>query len=139
MKSPIFFLIVFLFLIVGAAVGILFYANYMIYDVRDIPASVLISNHVGFNLTTDMLHFGRLTSPGGSERSIVITNDYSQKLRVQIYSYGDIEDWIYAKEPTFILEPHAQKQVVIGVNVPSDVPEGPYSGTIRLVFTRLLI
>jgi hypothetical protein len=134
-----FFLIVFLFLVVGAAIGILFYANYMIYDVRDIPASVLVSNHVGFNLTTDMLHFGRLTSPGGSERFMVISNDYSQKLRVQIYSYGDIGDWIYSKEPIFILEPHTQKQVTVGVNVPDGIPEGPYSGTIRLVFTRMLI
>ncbi len=135
------FLVIFLlcFVLLGASAAILFYTQYVIYDTQYIPMDVRVSDHIGFNLETDMLHFGRTTSPGNAERGITITNKHTQPLRVTIQTYGDIGGWVYTNEYDHIFEPNTSREVMFGINVPSGIPHGDYNGTIRVLFMRNLI
>jgi uncharacterized membrane protein len=138
MKTSVLVLLLVCFLLVGATAAALFYTNYVLYDVKELPMAVKVSNHIGFNLTTDVLQFGRVTSPGSSDRWVIIANSFDQKLMVHISGGGYIGKWVTAENRTFVLEPGTQENVKMSINVPPDVPEGDYSGTLRITFTRLI-
>lgn len=139
MKPLVLALIIFCLFLLGASGAILFYTQYVIYEIKDMPMDVMVSDHPGFNLDTDIFHFGRATTPGGSERGITITNSYTKPLRVTIQTYGDIGKWVYVKEYDSLFKPGEIKDIMLGINVPSDIPYGDYNGTIRILFTRVLI
>jgi hypothetical protein len=139
MKTAVFVLLLVCFILVGATGAALFYTNYILYDVKELPMAVEVSNHFSFNLTTDVLQFGKLTSPGGNDRSIIVANSFGQKLNVQISSYGDLGKWVTVKNATFVLEPGSQQNVMVSIDVPVGVDEGDYTGTLRITFTRALI
>jgi hypothetical protein len=139
MRTSVLILLLICFLLVGATGAALFYTNYILYDVKELPMAVKVSDHIGFNITTDVLQFGRITSPGGSDRSIIVANSYDQKLNVHISCFGDIGKWVTAKNATFVLEPGGQQNVMMSIDVPEGVELRDYTGTLRITFTRALI
>ena len=64
---------------------------------------VIVSDHIGFNLDTDALHFGRVTSPGWAGRELVISHDNEKPTRVDISVFGDISNWVYLNKSSFVL------------------------------------
>jgi hypothetical protein len=135
------FLILFLlcFLLLGTSAGILFYTQYIIFDMRDIPMDVTVSRNFGFNLGTDGLHFGKVTTPGNVERKISVHNQYAKPLRVTVQTSGEISGWVYANEYNPIFQPDELRNITMGINVPENTSYGNYSGIVRLLFTRVLI
>ena len=127
------------FFLLGVSAAILFYTQYVIYDIKEIPMDVRVSDHPGFNLNSDKLHFGRTTSPGNAERGITVTNQYTEPLMVTIQTYGDIGGWVYIKDYTHLFEPNESRAVMLGVNVPPGRSYGDYNGTITVLFSRVLI
>lgn len=136
-----FFLVAFLlcFILLGVSAALLFYTQYVVYDIKEVPTDVRVSNHYGFNLNTDKLHFGRVTSPGNAERGITVRNQYTKPLRVTIQTSGYISGWIYTKDYDTLFQPGESRSIILGVNVPENISDGDYNGTIRVVFTRALI
>jgi len=139
MKTTVLILLLICFLLVGATASALFYTSYMLYEVKELPMAVKVSDHVGFNITTDVLQFGGVTSPGGSDRTITVTNSFDQKLKVHISSYGYINGWVTAKNSSFVLEPGSQQKVMLSIDIPPGVELGDYTGTLRITFTRPII
>ena len=139
MKTSVLVLLLMCFLLVGATAAALFYSCYVLYDVKELPMAVKVNDHIRFNITTDVLQFGGVTSPGGSDRSIIVANHLDQKLMVHIFGYGYIAKWVTAKNSTFVLEPGSQQNVMMSIDVPEGVDDGDYTGTLRIMFTRILI
>jgi hypothetical protein len=135
------FLVIFTlcFFLLGTSAAILFYTQYVIYDTKEIPMDVRVSDHIGFNLATDKLHFGRTTTPGSGEHAITVRNQYTRPLIVTIETYGEIGSWVYPKEYNQTFKPNESRDITLEVNVPSNISYGDHNGTIRVLFLRELI
>jgi len=133
--------LVFLFAIialVSVALTTLFYSFYIVEDVKVVPMDIKVSDHIGFNLDTDSMHFGISTSPGYAGRSFILSHDNEKPLRVEIKIYGEMADWVYIKENSFVLEPNVSKEVKFEVYVPENIEQGHYNGTIKIFFKRVI-
>ena len=108
------------------------FTNVVVYD-----STVIVGDHIGFDLNTTALTFGMVTSGGtSSNREIIITNaDLLQK--VEIYGQGEIFDWIIIPESSFIIEPNTNKNISFSISVPDNVSFGEHTGKIKFKFTKL--
>lgn len=127
------------FLLVGISAAILFFTEYMVYDTILMPMDVKVSQNIGFNLDTDQLHFGGTQTPGSAYRKITVENKYSQPLRVTLIPEGPLGSWVSAEDFEPIFNPGERRNITMNLAVPSGVPYGDYNGTIRIIFTRVLI
>ena len=100
---------------------------------------VIVSDHYGLNLDTDALHFGRVKTPGGADRAIIISNTYEKPVKVLISTRGEIRDWVFINESRFILNPDEVRNVTFSLNVPENIAQGNHTGTVKIIFERVLI
>ncbi len=112
------------------------YEKAVIIKVQTINTDIKVSDHSGFNLDRDAMHFG-LSVPGGSvDREIVFSNKFSFPVRVVIQTEGNMSKWLYVSQPDFKIMPNSTKTVKFSVYVPSDAAYGLYTGKIRAIFRR---
>lgn len=138
MKKNIFILSLIFALLAGTFIAILYYSS-LIYDVAYISMDIKISDHPGINVDSDALHFGKATSPGGADRYILVSNDYALPLKVMITSRGELSSWINLNESSFILEPAETRSIKVSAEIPSGVSYGNYTGTLKILFRKLII
>ena len=133
-------LLMMLLLVVLLCVGLttLFYSFYVIEDKRVVPMDIKVSDHGGFNLDTDAMHFGLAAAGDTPERSLFISHDSDHPLLVEIRFYGEFADWVEPSENSFVLEPGEQKEVFFKVYVPGGMEHKQYNGTIVIFFKRIL-
>ena len=99
---------------------------------------VIVSDHIGFNLDTDAMHFGLALSPGGSKRKLDIKHNAEHALKVDITFIGEMADWVVSEENGFILEPDVVKPVEFIVSVPEGMEEREYTGKILIYFKKVI-
>ncbi len=131
-------LILVLIAVVCVTSTMLFYSFYIVEDVKVIPMDMVVSDHYGFNLDTDAMHFGMSTSPGSTKRALNISQNGEHPLMVEIKTYGDIGNWVYPEDNGFVLEPGIIKEVMLNINVPENIGYGQYNGTISVFFKRII-
>ncbi len=139
MKSLNFMLLLICTAFLGSLLAISFYSFYLVYDVKYLPMDVKVSNHYGLNLDTDAVHFGRVTTPGGAGRSVIIANTYDKPVEVLVSSSGKIASWLTINESRFIMGPGANREVMLTLDLPSNISYGNYTGTLKILFKRVLI
>lgn len=138
MKLKSLILILFCIFLICVSGTIAFYSYYIIEDKEFVYMDVTISDHAGFNLDADALHFGMMTSPGRIKRGINIKHNSDHPLIVDITFTGDMKDWVEAEETTFVLEPGEVREVEMKLSVPEGVPMGDYDGYVVIFFKRML-
>lgn len=122
--------------LISVSSTIYYYSNYIVYETRTIPMDVKVSDHMGFNLDTDMLHFGISTSPGSASRKITVLNTYKADIRVAIKKSGTMAEWVTPGKHSFSLEPDEKQEIEFMLDVPPGVPAGNYTGEVILYFKR---
>jgi hypothetical protein len=122
----------------GIASAFIFYSFYLIVDVRTFPMDAQVSNHNSFNLTSGTINFGKITSPGWAGRSIYVDNKNDFPVQVDVSATNEFKKWLYINSSSFRLEPGENRVVYLELNMPKDIPENPYKGTLRVVITRIL-
>lgn len=138
MKSNQFFLMLVFITLICVTSTMLFYSFYVVEDLKVIPMDIVVSDHYGFNLDTDAMHFGMTTSPGSTSRALNISQKGEHPLMVDIKTDGDIGDWVYPDDNGFVLEPGIIKEVMLTINVPENIDYGQYNGTIKVFFKRVI-
>ena len=138
MKLATFIILLFCAFLISISAALLYYSS-LVLDVQYIPMDLRVSTVVGINADTDALHFGKVTSPGGGDRFIVISNDYQLPLTVLISSSGRLKSWVSLNESRFILGPSEKHGVKVSVNLPAGVEQGVYNGTLKILFRRLIV
>jgi len=130
----------FLFLLAIAALISAFlayfsYSYFVIEKITKLDLSVKVDDHFGLNADTDGIRFGMVKPGTSSERSLLLSNNASYPLRVEILKYGEIADWVRISENNFVLQSRENKQVNFTVYAPN-VEYGNYSGTVKIIFKK---
>ncbi len=116
-----------------------FYFVYLsgIYETREIPMDIYVSNTPGLNVDSDALHFGKAPPGGVVRRDVVIDNDDVPN-QVTIEAFGDIAEWVYVDDNDFIIEAHESRSFTVSVRVPEDAEVPSFrNGTLRIIFRMI--
>jgi hypothetical protein len=123
----------------GLLLAVLFYSYYLVYDIQLVPMDAKIGNTNALNLDTDALHFGKVQTPGGAGRAVLIANNHNRPLSVLVSVDGELAQWVTLNESRFIMNPTQTREVMLSLDLPSNITFGNYTGTIKLLFMRRLI
>jgi hypothetical protein len=101
--------------------------TYIVYD-----SSLIVGDHVGFDLNSSALTFGMIGLSGTAERGVIINNNNSFSQRVKIYTRGNISQFLLVSQNNLIVPPNTEKQVDFIASIPADIEFGQYSGQVRV-------
>jgi hypothetical protein len=109
-----------------------------VIDKRVIYAKVLVGDKYGFDINGTALTFGMIT-PGGSSstREIELTNKYNRDVEVEIYSDGNIKDFLRISQENFILRRNESIKIKFTVSVPLECEFGTYEGNVKVLIKRI--
>jgi len=133
----------YLFYFLNALVGVLL-AVVLIYLMvfsqmmgkKEFQSHLRIGARLGFNVETDWIDFGG-TRPGGEiVKTMTVNNSFSERVRVNIFIDGPLEEFIFPEKNGFVLEPNQTTNLELHAIVPKNAVPGDYNGTIRLVYFR---
>lgn len=113
-----------------------FYFRYNTLSIEEYPMFLLVGDKLGIDVGSDIIRFGRIKPGGGSSRTFVLQNDYSQEVKINMRIFGDLESYASLSDNHFVLVPNETKEVMISVGVPNDLSFGNYTGTLRVITER---
>jgi len=112
-------------------------SNFNILEKKQIFASFIISEHIGFDLNDSALTFG-LVQPGySSSRKISVENNHEVPVLVIIKSKGDVSDFLIVSENDFILKPNKKKEISFSVFPSRDVESREYKGVVEIILKKI--
>lgn len=113
-----------------------FYQFYLIEDIKELDMDVIVSDHIGFDVGTDALHFG-MTMPGAtSSRKVTLSHGSEKALKVFIRFSGDLKNWV-TSDNDFIIEPGEKREIEFTLHTPSTNP-GEYKGKAIITFRKVI-
>lgn len=99
-------------------------------EVSSINYTFSINEKVQINLDTDKLNFGGGPSGSTLQRRMNISAPYDAKVRIDSIGYG----MLVVNKNDFLILANQPTEVEFALNVPSDLPEGRYEGTVFVSF-----
>lgn len=82
------------------------------------------------------IHFKKVLRGGYSEKTVTITINSDEPTKVEIEPRGDISEWIYLQEKEFEVSKNKPYYLKIVVQPPIDIPNGNYSGFLRITTSQ---
>lgn len=113
---------------------ILFANSSILLKKTSLPIKAEIGNKTGFNLENSSINFGIILPDSGAKRKIEISNNYSSKIFVKIYSKGNISDALYFPEKTFINKNSIKKIPIIFSS--KNMKKGKYFGNLIIEYRK---
>lgn len=99
-----------------------------IVEIRELDASIIVSDRIGFDLNSTALTFGAIIRGGSSTREISIENNFGFPIEAEIYGKGDTARFISPFEEH--IEKDEKKSIKINAFVPEDAVSGEYKGKV---------
>lgn len=130
MKNKLFIFLPIIFIIIISY--FLFYSFYIVESVETLKMDIIISNHYGFNLDTDLLHLGRTVPGGVAFHGFKIRNNADHPIKVNIIKKGVLGAWVNLNETEFIMQPQAERTIMVTAYPPQDANFGNYTGELRI-------
>lgn len=110
--------------------------QFMILDKKEIYTSIIVSDHVGFDLNGTALTFGMVQPEKSASRSLLVENNFIFSSKVNVGVRGNITDFLIVSDNNFILNPGERIKLDF-VAVPSkDALFGKYDGFIIITLKR---
>lgn len=125
--------------LIAIAVSLTFLVYYFV-SVKQIityNAKVIVSDHIGFDVSKEALSFGMIMPGGSSTRQIEVTNKDDIALKIQAKVSGDLRGWItFDMENGMLIGPGEHKSIVASTMAPFGAGYGNYTGQVKLIFRR---
>lgn len=83
------------------------------------------------------IDFKNVLRSGYAEHPITVTIDSETPTQIEVETYGNISDWINFSSETLSLSKGNPLQLMVSVSPPSDIPNGNYSGVLRIKSSNL--
>jgi len=115
---------------------LLLYSFFVLEKVIVVPMNINVSGSYGFNLDADSLHFGNTVPGGESQRGFVVSNHRKYPLLASVIKEGEIAGWVEIKDSRFVVPPYENRSISATVYVPNSVPEGFYTGNIKVILRK---
>lgn len=119
---------------IGGACAWLLYSQWYVLEVQErrIEFQVTEGQHIGFNIETDRLVFGKVPQAGGAERRVTLSSPVPANAHITIHN----TTWVTPSVSRMTFAPNEQQQVLFSLEVPKNATPGNYSGKVRVVYTR---
>ncbi len=140
MKKKELFLMLIVVILLTITVTLIAYSQYKVLDKVTLEADITVipkSEKLGFNVDTDGLRYGNAIQKSVASRNITITNIWEEDALIQIFSYGDIKEWIRPAKNNFLLPAGESTEVSVNLKVPEDAELGYQEGRVSIVFLRV--
>ena len=138
MKKHIFFLALLLVVILSSFLTYKFYNYYIIEETFIFTMEVKVDDHFGLNADTDALRFGKLMHGTSAQRSVSMGNNATFPLKVAIFKFGQMKDWVKISENNFVLKINETKSIIFEAYAPENIDFGNYSGKVKIIFKKTL-
>jgi hypothetical protein len=92
--------------------------------------SFVSSANIGVSPAT--IHFDNVLRGGYAEKTVTITIDSTEPVKVSLAPRGDITEWLSFKEMNFEVSKGKPYYLKITLQPPIDIPNGNYSGFLRI-------
>ncbi|MBU0898865.1 MAG: hypothetical protein KJ613_03550 [Nanoarchaeota archaeon] len=126
-----------LFIIIFLSLFIVYFWFFQLpIETKTVKMHVLVSNYTGFNLDTDVMYFGSVPGKGSVEKGFNLTNSGNENLIVNIYSEGNISQFVSFSKNNFVLKPDSIDNILVIADIPEGTELGEYSGTLYITFRR---
>lgn len=129
-RSIIIFAIIFVILIV-------IFIKFYMPEKETIPVRFFLSNKTGFDLSPNMLSFGKIMPNQSASRSITLENLQDQKVKIKIKSSRDISENLIVTENNFFLEPGESKTVTFVVFMDGLTEFREYDGSVTILTRKV--
>ena len=93
-------------------------------------SEVIVSDYIGINVNNTDLIFGTIIPGGSSSKKLSIANEYNKKVKIKLYSKGDINKVISISENNFILLKNEKKEITFHINLPPQTEKTTYTGEV---------
>ncbi|MDP3027591.1 MAG: hypothetical protein Q8N63_07845 [Nanoarchaeota archaeon] len=113
----------------------LFISLSRIIETRELYASIIVSDKIGFDLNLTALTFGEVIRGGSSEREVNIENNFGFPIEVDIYGKGDIKKFIIPFKDK--IEKDKKKNIVISASAPLNADFGEYFGEVVIKIKKI--
>lgn len=100
-----------------------------------ILAQIISAANVGVSPAN--IEFKNVLRNGYAERPITVTIDSEIETEITIETYGNTSDWISFSSENKKVSKGNPLQIIVSVSPPADVPNGNYSGFLRIKSSRL--
>lgn len=98
---------------------------------------IQITSATNVGVSPANINFKNVLRDGYAERPITVTIDAEIATQIEIETYGNTADWINFSSETLSVSKGNPLQIIISVNPPSDIPNGNYTGFLRIKSSKL--
>ena len=102
-------------------------------DRRVIPASFLLGERTGFDLSPGKLTFGKIEVNQSATRNIMVENKFKTPIKIYIKSSGEISKNIIVSENNFILNIQESKNITFSIYTKGLTEFREYNGEIEII------
>jgi len=106
-------------------------------DKTVIPASFLLGERTGFDLTPGELTFGKIEINQSASRGILISNNFNRPIKIIIESKGDISKNLIVSENNFKLEPNESKEITFSIFTKGLTEFKSYEGKVIIISKKV--
>jgi hypothetical protein len=107
------------------------------FERKVIYAKLIVSDHTGVEINDSALAFGAVMPGGSSIKKIVFDNSGNSDVKIELYSEGDLSDFLKVSDNYFILVGKGSKEVKFVVKAPLEAEYGVYEGNV-IVRSRVI-
>lgn len=128
-------LIFFIFLVLFSLLTILFFTFHafnQVHIIQKVPFTINVSNYVGFNLDTDMLHFGGVVPGGYAARNIMINSDFEG----YVFVSSQEVDWVFVQNQGLAIKPDSSLSLKFMAKPPKDIKLQNVSGNFHVYIMK---
>lgn len=105
-----------------------FFKIWSIVEIREIDASVIVSDRIGFDVNQSSLIFGKVPIGSSSTRQVSIENNFEFPVKVYVYSKGDMKRFVRGSVTEINIG--ERKNINVIVVVPENIDFGKYEGKV---------
>ena len=114
-----------------------FVMGMMPLDKKIIPASFLLGERTGFDLTPGELTFGKIEINQSASRNIQIANNFNKPIKISIESSGEISKNLIVSENNFRLNPQESKNISFSIFTKGLTEFREYSGEVIIISRKV--
>lgn len=131
-RDKILLLVMFLFISSLIIFSIMLYLNLTaVLQLMEIPVTLTIGDHAGFDLNTSILTFGMIPYGSNANRKLTIENNYGIPAKFEFSVQGDISEFLILPKDV-VLDPDERREISISTITFSNEPYGNYTGTLMI-------
>ena len=104
----------------------------MIFLIANLILLISFVSSANIGVSPATIYFDNVLRGGYAERTVTITIDSSEPIKVTLAPRGDVGQWLSFKEKEFEVSKGKPYYLKVALQPPTDIPNGNYSGFLRL-------